>query len=134
MADDRRDQIGAAVTAFGDVGETSPHAIWTGVVGRVIPGARVTFVVVELEPDAVVPEHAHENEQLGVLVKGAMSFRVGEERRELDVGGTWSIPPNTPHEVVAGPEGAVAVEVFAPGRGDWDTVERLEPTTPDWPG
>ena len=93
----------------------------------------MTFAVVELAPDAVVPEHAHENEQLGVLVPGAMSFRVGEERQELGVGRTWSIPPNMPHEVAAGPEGALAVEVFAPGRADWEALERLEPSTPDWP-
>ena len=61
-------------------------------------GERITLAVVELDPDAVVAEHAHENEQLGIVLQGRMSFRVGEETRELGPGGTWTIPANTPHE------------------------------------
>ena len=76
----------------------------------------MTLAVIELDPDSVVPEHSHENEQLGVLVSGLLEFRVGDETRRVGPGGTWSIPANVPHEVQAGPEGAVAVEVFAPTR------------------
>jgi quercetin dioxygenase-like cupin family protein len=111
----------------------APHRVWDGVLGRVIDGDGVTFVVVELEPDAVVPEHAHENEQIGVLAAGSLWFRIGEEEQELEAGGTWRIPPQVPHEVKAGPDGAVAVEVFAPPRADWEARERGEPGAPLWP-
>ena len=119
---------------FGDLGESSPYRVWDGILGRVVEGERVTFVVVELEPDALVPEHAHDNEQLGVLAAGSMRFRIGDETRELGPGGTWRIPPNAPHEVTAGPDGAVAIEVFAPSRDDWNALERLDPASPAWPG
>lgn len=122
------------MSGFADLDELRPHQIWEGVLGRVVPGERVTFVVIELDPGTVVPEHAHDNEQLGVLASGSMRFRIGDEQRELGPGGTWSIPPNVPHEVVAGPEGAIAIEVFAPGRADWEALERPDSTASAWPG
>jgi hypothetical protein len=39
-----------------------------------------------------------------------------------------------PHAVRAGADGAVVVEVFAPGRADWGALERLDPSRPAWPG
>jgi unsaturated pyranuronate lyase len=122
------------VSPFDDLAEISPHLVWTGVRGRVVGAERVTFAVVELDPDVVVPEHAHGNEQIGVLAAGSLRFRIGADERELETGATWSIPPNVPHEVLAGPEGAVVVEVFAPARDDWQGLERLEPSAPVWPG
>ena len=53
--------------------------------------------------------------------------------RELRAGGTWLIPPNVPHEVLAGPEGAVVIDVFSPVREDWAALERLGARTPRWP-
>jgi len=119
---------------FDELGEISPHLVWDGVVGRVVGAGRVSFAVIELQPGTVVPEHAHENEQVGVLASGSVSFRIGDETRELGPGGTWSIPPNIPHEVAAEQEGAVVIEVFAPRRDDWDALQRLEPSPPAWPG
>jgi quercetin dioxygenase-like cupin family protein len=107
--------------------------VWNGVTARTVHGERLSLAVVELEPNTVVPEHSHENEQLGLVITGTVSFRVGPETRELGPGGTWRIPSNTPHEVHVGPEGAVVIDVFAPVRADWDELERLEPRTPSWP-
>lgn len=121
------------MSAFADLPEIAPHVIWGGVVGRVVQGERVTFAVIELEPGVVVPEHAHENEQLGVLAQGSLRFRIGDEEREFGPGATWSIPGGVPHDVQAGPDGAVAIEVFVPGRADWDALERREPSAPSWP-
>ena len=95
-------------------------------------GERLTLGLVELEPDSVVPEHSHENEQLGILISGSVQFRVGDETRELDPGDTWCIPANTPHEVHTGPEGAVMIDVFSPVREDWKPLERFD-RAPLWP-
>ena len=122
------------MSAFDELAAMSPYAIWPGVRARAVGSERTTFAVVELDPGTVVPEHAHENEQVGVLVSGSARFRVGDEERDVSPGGVWSIPPNVPHEVEAGPDGAVVVEVFAPARMDWGALERLDPSTPDWPG
>jgi quercetin dioxygenase-like cupin family protein len=119
--------------AFGELESISPHAVWDGVVARAVEGERSTLTVIELAANTAVPEHAHENEQSGVLVSGSLSFRIGDEERTLTPGGTWCVPPGVPHEVTAGPDGAVVVEVFVPGRADWVRLERLEPSPPVWP-
>jgi unsaturated pyranuronate lyase len=80
-----------------------------------------------------VPEHQHANEQLGLVLRGSVRFRVGDEERELGPGGTWRIPPDVPHEVVAGPEGAEVIDAFAPARADWASLDRGAPSPPRWP-
>ena len=105
--------------------EIAPTPIWDDVIVRGVHGERLTLGVVELAPDAVVPEHRHDNEQLGILIRGAMRFRVADETRDLVPGDTWRILSNVPHEVTAGPDGALAVECFTPSRSDWAGLERL---------
>ena len=111
----------------------TPQQIWDGVLGRSVHGERITLGVIELDPDSLVPEHSHENEQLGLVLSGSLSFRVGGETRELGPGGTWRITADTPHEVRAGPEGAVVIDVFSPIREDWKPLERRA-RPPRWPG
>ncbi len=121
------------MSAFADLAGLGPQDIWDGVSVRAVHGERITFGIVELDSNAVVPEHSHENEQLGIVLAGAMSFRVGDETRELGPGGTWNIPANVPHEATAGPEGAVVIDVFAPPRADWSQFEPQAPREPRWP-
>jgi quercetin dioxygenase-like cupin family protein len=119
---------------FGDLAAIAPHRIWDGLAARVVEGERMSMIVAELDAGTVVPEHSHDHEQMGVLVSGSLTFRIGDEERELRAGGTWCIPSGVPHAVTTGSDGAVLVEVFAPTRADWAAVERLQPTTPRWPG
>jgi quercetin dioxygenase-like cupin family protein len=121
------------VSAFEELPGIAPQNIWNGVVVRAVHGERITLGVVELEPSSTVPEHSHENEQLGIVLSGSLTFRVGDESRELTAGGTWCIPANTPHEVVTGPDGAVVLDVFAPTRDDWSAFEPQAPLKPRWP-
>jgi quercetin dioxygenase-like cupin family protein len=121
------------MSAFDHLDTLGPIGIWDGVLARTVDGASCSFGVVELEPNVVVPEHRHPNEQLGIVVSGSVAFRVGEETRELGPGGTWRIPPDVPHEVVTGPDGAVVLDVFSPPRADWAALERTEPRAPRWP-
>ncbi len=116
-----------------DISSLEPFRVWNGVVARSVEGERVSFAIVELDPSSHVPEHSHENEQLGFVLNGKVTFRVGTETRELEAGGAWRIPPNVPHEVHTGPDGAVVVDVFAPVREDWAALERLGERAPLWP-
>jgi quercetin dioxygenase-like cupin family protein len=121
------------MSAFAGLSSLDLQRIWGGVHGRVVHGERITLGVIELDPDSLVPEHRHENEQLGMCLSGSVVFRVGEERRELGPGDTWSIPSNVPHEVQVGPDGAVVIDVFVPPRDDWRAAERVEQREPRWP-
>ena len=109
-------------------------AIWGETVrARRVQGERITLAIVELAPNAVVPEHRHAAEQLGLVIRGQMHFTVDGETRDLGPGGTWRILGDVPHSVVTGPQGAVVVEAFAPARHDWREIEHDEPRSPRWP-
>jgi quercetin dioxygenase-like cupin family protein len=109
--------------------------IWGDTVtARRVEGERITFAVVELAPNAVVPEHRHPHEQLGMVITGRMQFTIEGETRDLGPGGTWRILGDVPHDVVAGPDGAVVIDVFNPVREDWNDrdVAPGDPK-PRWP-
>ncbi len=113
------------MSVFDELAALPPLPIWDGIVARAVESGRLTLSVVELDPGAVAAEHSHPNEQLGIVLRGTMDFRVGDERRELGPGGTWCIPADTPHEATAGPEGAVVIDVFAPPRDDFRGLPSL---------
>ena len=115
-----------------DLEDVAPLDMRPGVIARRIEGERITMAVFELQPGAVVPEHEHPAEQIGLCLRGSITFTIGEETRVMGPGGTWNIPSGVPHRAEAGPEGAIAVEVFSPIRDDWD-VPVLEPRQPRWP-
>lgn len=117
-----------------DIGRLPPFDVWGEAVrARQVAGEGVAFSLVELAPGALVPEHRHEQEQLGMVIEGSVRFRIDDEVRDLGPGGTWRIPSNHPHEILTGPDGAVVIDIFAPVRADWDRFPRLEPRPPRWP-
>ena len=118
------------MSAFDELTKIAPLQIWPGLIGRALTGAEATLAQIELEPNIDVPEHSHVNEQIGILTGGSMTFRIGDEERNLRPGGTWVIPAHVPHSVSSGPDGASLIEVFVPRRDDWSDREQLEPRAP----
>ncbi len=118
------------MTYFEEISEIEPLQIWDGLVGWAVTGDEAALTAIEIEPNTAVPEHSHPNEQTGMLLRGSLTFRIGEERKELRPGAMWVIPGSVPHDVVAGPEGAFLVELFAPPRTDWGDLPRLAPRRP----
>jgi len=117
-----------------DIADVAALDVWGDTVqARVIAGDRASLAVVELTPGAIVPEHHHEHEQLGMCLVGSITFRVDGESRTLGPGGTWRIPSDRPHDAVAGPDGAVVVDIFSPVRAEWWALPRSEPRVPRWP-
>jgi quercetin dioxygenase-like cupin family protein len=117
-----------------EIGDASVIDVWGDAVrARRVEGERMTLALLELAPDSVVPGHRHENEQMGIVIKGSLTFTVGDETRQLGPGGTWRIPSETPHQVSVGPEGAVVIDIFAPTRSDWDALPSNPPSPPIWP-
>ncbi|HEU0235962.1 MAG TPA: cupin domain-containing protein [Candidatus Limnocylindrales bacterium] len=117
-----------------DLATIPPLDIWgDSVRARAVEGERITFAVVELAPGAVVPEHRHEAEQVGIVIEGTVTFTIADETRDLGPGGTWRIPSQAPHTVVAGPAGAIVIDTFSPTRDDWDAFAAGPPRPPVWP-
>ncbi len=121
------------MAGFDDIRELPLRPIWDGINARIVHGERLLLGVVELDPGAVAREHHHEHEQLGMVISGAITFRIGDETRELGPGETWTIPSNVPHEATAGLEGAVLIDVFAPVREDWVALEPADSRESRWP-
>jgi unsaturated pyranuronate lyase len=121
------------VSAFDSLAKITPIALREGLTARAVNGERLTMAVVDLDPGSTLPEHHHENEQLGFVVTGSFTIRIGSEKRELHAGDTYSIPSHVPHEAWAGPGGCTVVDVFAPTRADWSQLKRLQPAPGRWP-
>jgi quercetin dioxygenase-like cupin family protein len=117
-----------------DMADVAAIDVWGETVqARVVAGANASLALVELGPLAIVPGHQHVHEQLGMCIEGSITFTIDGEERTLGPGGTWRIPSNLPHHAVAGPAGAIVVDIFAPTRSDWDSLPRSVPRPPRWP-
>jgi quercetin dioxygenase-like cupin family protein len=71
---------------------------------------------VTIAPGADLAVHHHVEQQIVLLVSGELRLTVGTETQTLRPGDCAVIPPHVPHGGVAGPEGAVAIDVFTPPR------------------
>ncbi|HEX6548371.1 MAG TPA: cupin domain-containing protein [Candidatus Dormibacteraeota bacterium] len=120
-------------TPYDAVHGIRPHKIWEGALARAVSGDRIQLAFVDLEPNVEVPTHQHESEQVGTVLKGVITMTIGEAVRTLSPGETYVIASNLPHKAVAGPEGCAVIDVFSPPRADWESLERLEPSTGRWP-
>ena len=88
---------------------------------RLVTGERLMLAHVYLARGAVVPRHAHENEQLTYILEGTLRFWLGEDEADMvDVGAgeVLHIPSNVPHKAEA-LEDTLDVDVFSPPRQDW---------------
>jgi quercetin dioxygenase-like cupin family protein len=117
-----------------DIGDIESTDVWGPTVqARMLRGENASLAVVELAPNATVPGHRHAHEQLGICLQGSITFTVGGETRELGPGGTWRIPSDLPHDAVAGPAGAVVIDIFSPVRTDWSGLPKSAPGAGRWP-
>ena len=116
-----------------DIADIEPIQVWEAIRARRVEGERITLAIVELDPNAIAPEHTHPAEQHGIVLSGEVLFRVGDEERLLRPGGTWRILGGVPHSAVAGTEGAVLIDVFSPTREDWHALEPMGVSAPRWP-
>ncbi len=86
-----------------------------------ITGDRAMLAHVYLKKGAVVPMHAHDNEQITYVLEGALKFRIGDEGPQnliVRSGEVLHLPSNVPHEAEA-LEDTLDVDVFTPPRQDW---------------
>lgn len=97
----------------------TPRALAPGVTARIAAGEKLMFSLVALEPNAVVPTHAHPHEQMGMMVSGTMEFTIAGETRLLSGNELYLVPGGVPHAAKAGPGGAVALDAFSPPREEY---------------
>lgn len=99
--------------------EMSRHTIFPGVDIQTCAAAEMMLSVVDLAPHAVVAEHAHPHEQVGMVLHGRAMFFIGGEQKTLQAGDLYRIPSNVPHKVIALEEPVRALDIFHPIREDY---------------
>ncbi len=87
-----------------------------------VHGSQAMLARLELRKGCTVPRHAHENEQISYIARGALRFSIGPEgnaeEKVVRSGETLVIPAGLPHAAEA-LEDTVNFDVFAPPREDW---------------
>jgi quercetin dioxygenase-like cupin family protein len=102
-----------------DKEECSRHQIFPGVEIFTTYGEQVMLSLVEFQPGAVVEEHSHPHEQLGLMLEGEMEFIIGGQSHRVRPGQMWRIPGGVPHKAIAGDQPVRALDVFCPIREDY---------------
>jgi quercetin dioxygenase-like cupin family protein len=82
-------------------------------------GDGAMVVRIEAAKGSEVPIHTHPHEQIGHLVSGRATLKVGDKAVELKPNDGYSIPPHVPHGVTDVAEDSVFVDVFSPPREEY---------------
>jgi quercetin dioxygenase-like cupin family protein len=85
---------------------------------RVIHTQNMTIARLSLKKGGTVPEHHHINEQVALVVSGALKFFIAGKPLELRSGQCVVIPPDVPHSVEV-LEDTDVIDTFSPLRSDW---------------
>ncbi|HTU20337.1 MAG TPA: cupin domain-containing protein [Gemmataceae bacterium] len=104
---------------FPSAEEMSHHIIFSGVSIQTCAMDKMMLSVVDLDPHAVVEEHAHPHEQVGMVLQGRAIFFIGGEEKTLKAGDLYRIPGNVRHRVIALEEPVRALDIFHPIREDY---------------
>lgn len=109
----------------------APKAIWArrsettafspapGIHVQPVIGESLMTCWIAMEPNAIVAEHHHMHEQLGVVVEGSVTLTISGETRIAEAGDAYVVPSNAIHLGIAGPNGATLVETFVPVRDEY---------------
>lgn len=90
-----------------------------GVALRTFWGERMLMSLVDLAPGAVIPEHSHPHEQVGMMLRGEMRLTIAGEARLVKPGDIYIVPGGVVHSVVMGDCAAQCIEAFAPVREEY---------------
>jgi quercetin dioxygenase-like cupin family protein len=99
--------------------ECSRHTIFPGVRIRTCAAEKVMMSLVDIEPHAVVEEHSHPHEQVGMVLEGRARFLIGGEEKTLGPGDQYRIPGGVRHKVIGLEEPCRALDIFCPVREDY---------------
>ncbi len=102
---------------FVTVAELPELNVASGLVLQPLLGSNLMVSFARYDAGAEAPLHAHEEEQVFVVVDGEFEVTLGDETRRLKVGEAAVIPSWVPHRVRASEDGpATQIDVFCPPR------------------
>jgi quercetin dioxygenase-like cupin family protein len=98
--------------------EISPEAMNPLLTRQYVSGEKGMVARIMLMKGCVVPEHSHPNEQIALIVSGALEFNISGEKIVVRAGELIVIPSGVPHSALA-LEDTEDIDFFAPPRQDW---------------
>ena len=96
----------------------SPEAMNPLLTRQYVSGEKGMVARIMLMKGCVVPEHSHPNEQIALIVSGALEFNISGEKIVVRAGELIVIPSGVPHSALA-LEDTEDIDFFAPPRQDW---------------
>ena len=102
-----------------DKKDCAHHRIFPGVDIYTTSCEQMMLSLVEMQPGAVVEEHSHPHEQMGLMLEGEATFTIGGETQLVRAGEMWRIPGGVAHKVVNGETPGRAIDIFHPIREDY---------------
>jgi quercetin dioxygenase-like cupin family protein len=85
---------------------------------RMIHTETMTIAWITLAKGALVPMHAHPNEQVATVLEGSLRFVVDGREVVVSAGESLPLAADVPHEAEA-LEDSTVLDVFSPVREDW---------------
>jgi len=90
-----------------------------GITTHIFPAEQSMVSVVRLAPNSRGKLHSHPQEQWSLLIEGSATRLQGGEEIQVGKGDFWVAPGGVEHGIVAGPDGAVIFDIFAPARPEY---------------
>jgi quercetin dioxygenase-like cupin family protein len=91
---------------------------------NIVSAEKITLSFASAEPNATLTPHRHENEQILIVLDGAIDFIIEGKQYKVEKGDVVVIPSNTEHGAYFSDKGARVIDVFSPPRQDF--VAKLE--------
>lgn len=96
----------------------------SGTFARLISGKSIQLSFVRVDPSAVVPSHIHPEEQMTLIMRGALTQSILDEEINMEAEDIVRIPANMVHGAKIGELGTDALDIFWPVRTDYLEKEK----------
>ena len=91
---------------------------------NIVSAENITLSFVSAEPNVSLTPHRHENEQMLIVLDGAIDFIIEGKQYKVEKGDVVVLPSNTEHGAYFSDKGARVIDIFSPPRQDF--VAKLE--------
>ncbi len=95
--------------------DTRPGPV-PGISAAATSGEQLSAALYTLDAGAVVPLHAHENEEFGLVLRGSLELLEAGGDVLLRAGDAFLLPGGVEHGARAGEDGCELIECYAPPR------------------
>ncbi|WPP48785.1 SMP-30/gluconolactonase/LRE family protein [Catalinimonas niigatensis] len=96
----------------------------SGIFARLISGKSTQLSFVRMDPDSLVPAHIHPEEQISLILRGALTQSILDEEVNMAAEEIVRIPANMVHGAKIGELGTDALDIFWPVRTDYLEKEK----------